>query len=70
MMMTERTSTTRFSSALLGYEARQYAVRQALQQTVEQLVISQQVVRNDKLVMDRIISTMNGFVSLFPDNTC
>lgn len=48
-----------------AYEARQDAVRQALQQTVEQLVISQQVVKNDKLVMDRIISTMNGFVSQF-----
>jgi hypothetical protein len=48
-----------------AYEARQDAVRQALQQTIEQLVISQQVVKNDRLTRDKIISTMNGFVSQF-----
>lgn len=47
------------------YEARQDAIRQALQQAVEQLVISQQVVSNDRLVLDKISSTMNGFVSEF-----
>ena len=48
-----------------SYEARQDAVRQALQMAVDQLVISQQVVENDRLTLDKISSTMNGFVSAF-----
>jgi hypothetical protein len=47
------------------YEARQDAIRQALQAAVKQLVVSQQVVQNDKLILDRISSTMNGFVNRF-----
>lgn len=47
------------------YEARQDAVRQALQMSVEQLVFSQQIVENDQLTLDRIASTMNGFVTSF-----
>lgn len=48
-----------------SYEAREDAIRQALQIAVEQLVISQQVVENDRLTLDRLSSTMNGFVSAF-----
>ncbi|MGA1341692.1 MAG: hypothetical protein ACO33A_01400 [Hyphomonas sp.] len=48
-----------------SYEARQDAIRQALQIAVDQLVVSQQVVENDRLTLDRISSTMNGFVSGF-----
>lgn len=47
------------------YEARQDAIRQALQMKVDQLVIEQRVVKNDRLVLDRIASTMNGYVTQF-----
>jgi hypothetical protein len=47
------------------YDARQDAVRQALQVSVQQLVVAQRVVQNDKLVLDKISSTMNGFVTRF-----
>jgi formylglycine-generating enzyme required for sulfatase activity len=47
------------------FEARQDAVRQALQQKVDQLVISQQIVEGDRLTLDKISSTMNGFVNQF-----
>ncbi|WHQ68631.1 hypothetical protein [Methylorubrum extorquens] len=42
--------------------ARQDGVRQALQLTVEQLVVVDRAVENDEVVRDRIISTMNGYV--------
>jgi hypothetical protein len=47
------------------YEARQEAIRQALQIAVRQLVVAQRVVSNDKLVLDKVSSTMNGFVNRF-----
>jgi|GEM_PF-4348085 len=47
------------------FEARQDAIRQALQISVDQLIIEQRVVQNDNLVLDKISSTMNGFVSNF-----
>ena len=47
------------------YEAREDAIRQALQQAVAQLVIAQRLVENDELVLDQIRSTMNGFVNRF-----
>ncbi len=48
-------------------EARKEAVRLALQQTMKQLVIVDRVVENDELVLDRLLSTMNGFVEDFRD---
>ncbi len=47
------------------YEARVDAIRQALQQTVKQLVLAHRVVQNDRVALDQIASTMNGYVSRF-----
>ena len=46
-------------------EAHNDAVRQALQQTVQQLVFADRTVENQKLVRDRIMSTMNGYVDSY-----
>ena len=47
------------------YDAREDAIRQALQLAVRQLVLAQRVVQNEKLVLDKVASTMNGFVNRF-----
>lgn len=47
------------------WDARQDCIRQALQQTVTQLVIADRRIENDKVVKDSILSTMNGFVDSF-----
>lgn len=46
-------------------EARTDAVRQALQQTIRQLVVVDRVVSNDRLLRDDVMSTMNGYVERF-----
>lgn len=43
-------------------EAQKDAVREALQQVVKQLVFMERRIENDKLVRNRIMSTMNGYV--------
>ncbi|MDQ8173358.1 MAG: hypothetical protein P3B76_11810 [Gemmatimonadota bacterium] len=47
------------------WEARQDAVRQALQQTRKQLVIADRAVSGDSLVRDEVLSTLNGFIEGF-----
>ncbi len=47
------------------YDARDDAIRQALQMAVQQLVLAQRVVQNEKLVLDKVASSMNGFVNRF-----
>ena len=47
------------------WQARQDCIRQALQQTVAQLVIADRRIENDRITRDSIISTMNGFVDSF-----
>lgn len=46
-------------------EAHNDAVRQALQQTVKQLVFADRSVENEKVVRDRVMSTMNGYVEAY-----
>jgi hypothetical protein len=46
-------------------EARQDAVRAALQQTMEQLIVTDRVIKDDQIVRDNIMSTMNGYVEKF-----
>lgn len=43
-------------------EARQEAVRQALQKSVRQLIVADRLVVNDEVMEDRILATLNGFV--------
>ena len=47
------------------WEAREDCVRQALQESLSQLVIADRRIENDKIVRDSILSTMNGFVESF-----
>jgi hypothetical protein len=47
------------------WDARQDCVRQALQQTIAQLVIADRRIENDRVIRDSILSTMNGFVDSF-----
>jgi hypothetical protein len=49
--------------------ARTDAVRQALQQTIVQLVVVERAIRNDRLVRDSVISTMNGYVEEFHEKS-
>ena len=46
-------------------EARQDAVRQAVQQAVDQLIVVDTRIENDDIVRDTLISTMNGYVTSF-----
>ena len=46
-------------------EARDDAVRAALQQTIEQLIVTDRVIKDDQIVRDKIMSTMNGYVEKF-----
>ena len=47
------------------FEARQEAIRQALQMTMKQLVVADRAIDNDTIIRDRVISTMNGYVKHF-----
>lgn len=47
------------------WNAREDCVRQALQQSLSQLVIVDRRISDDKVLRDSIISTMNGFVESF-----
>jgi hypothetical protein len=47
------------------FEARQEAIRQALQMTMKQLVVADRAIENDQVIRDRVISTMNGYVRGF-----
>ena len=46
-------------------EARTDAIRQALQQTITQLVVVDRAINNSKVLRDNVISTMNGYVEKF-----
>jgi|GEM_PF-3742637 len=60
----ERTVEVMASGATLS-QARDEAVRTALQATVSQLVISDRLVENSKVVRDDVFATQNGFVTSF-----
>jgi hypothetical protein len=47
------------------WDAREDCVRQALQQSLPQLVIADRRIEDDKVVRDSVLSTMNGFVESF-----
>lgn len=46
-------------------EARLDAIRQAMQYATEQLVIAERLIESDQVLIDRVYSTMNGFVENF-----
>lgn len=46
-------------------EARMDAIRNALNQTVRQLIITDRRIENQELVLDRVLTTANGFISNF-----
>jgi len=60
----ERTVEVMASGETLG-QARDEAVRTALQATVSQLVISDRLVENSEVVRDDVFATQNGFVTSF-----
>lgn len=43
-------------------EARKEAIRSALQQVVPQIIVADRIVKDDKLIMDSVMSSMNGHV--------
>lgn len=47
------------------WEARADCIRQALQQTMKQLVIADRRVEDDRLLKDSVLSTMNGYIDSF-----
>ena len=48
-------------------EARTDAVRQALQQTMQQLIVVDRAISNDEVTRNSILSTMNGYVEAFEE---
>jgi type IV secretory pathway TrbF-like protein len=48
-------------------EARQDAIRQALQETMKQLVVVDRAVSADAIIRDKVLSTMNGYVEHFSE---
>ncbi len=48
-----------------AYSAQQDAVRRAMQMVIKQLVIAERKIENDQIVMDRVISSMSGYVEEF-----
>lgn len=46
-------------------DARRNAVRAALQETMDQLVLAERAVEDGRLVKDRLLSTVNGFIREF-----
>jgi hypothetical protein len=50
-------------------EAKSDAIRAALQSCVKQLVVADRVVNNESVVLDRVLSTMNGFVEKYEEKS-
>src|SRR5688572_24932560 len=48
-------------------EARTEAIRQALQQALRQLVVVDRAISGDKVLRDKVMSTMNGYVDKFKE---
>ena len=48
-------------------EARMDAIRLALQRTMQQLIVVDRVIKNDQIVVDKIMSTLNGYVEDFKE---
>ena len=48
-------------------EARMDAIRLALQRTMQQLVVVDRLIKDDKIVTDKIYSTLNGYVENFKE---
>lgn len=48
-------------------EAKTDAIRQALQQTISQLVVVDRVVSNNNLLRDKVMSTMNGYIERYTE---
>jgi hypothetical protein len=46
-------------------EARNDAVRQALQETMQQLIVVDRAIKDDQITRDKIMSTMNGYIENF-----
>jgi len=47
------------------WNAQSDAIRQALEQTMKQLVIADRAIKNDEIIKDQVLSTLNGFVERF-----
>jgi hypothetical protein len=47
------------------FEAKQDAIRQALQASLEQLIVVDRAISDTKVIRDKVISTMNGYVEKF-----
>ena len=56
---------TGFGATLL--DARQDAIRKALQKILTQRVVAERIIKNDKIIVDQILSSMNGFISGFKE---
>ena len=52
-------------SGLSVDEARTDAIRQALQLTMKQLIVVDRAISGDKVLRDRVMSTMNGYIDKF-----
>jgi hypothetical protein len=48
-------------------EARMDAIRVALQRTMQQLVVVDRLIKDDKVVIDKIYSTLNGYIENFKE---
>ena len=48
-------------------EARLDAIRLALQRTMQQLVVVDRLIKNDQIITDKIMSTLNGYVEDFKE---
>lgn len=48
-------------------EARNDAVRQALQETMQQLIVVDRAIKDDQIIRDKIMSTMNGYIEDFKE---
>ncbi|MGH9550251.1 MAG: hypothetical protein ACRD3W_12795, partial [Terriglobales bacterium] len=46
-------------------EAKTDAIRQALQQSMRQLVIAERTIRGNSILRDKVMSTMNGYIDRF-----
>ncbi len=48
-------------------EARNDAIRQALQETMQQLIVVDRIIKDDQIIRDKIMSTMNGYIEDFKE---
>ena len=48
-------------------DARNDAIRQALQRTMQQLIVVDRVIKDDAIIRDKIMSTMNGYIEQFEE---